>query len=410
MATQNRPNGFSGLVKLVSNINEDADIDSNSTKKNHLNKSNHSINGKLNDNQSMPTDSGNLQNTTIIIFEDLIIIIVALICLTAAIGGLFYFNKAYVSSSAYDPLTTTPIVDATIPDITIKTSHGNIGLKLFYENAPITVSNFLEYVDSGYYHNTIFHRVIPDFVIQGGGFMDGMENKPVKDPIHNESDNGLSNMRGTIAMARTSNPHSATAQFYINHVDNPFLDGSPGKHGYTVFGKVIAGMAVVDSIAQVQTGNVNHFENVPDEPVFIICVFRTINSNNDPCDSKLNTDLHSSRSERIDEQLAKKPTSQKLIFLKFTIPPIGTSELLSVSDIRWCLREEIRIIVTREYSAGSIQEFNSIVSNYNKRCSQYRYHKGDLAQATTDIDHFIEEIKSDALSRVPEVLDWDSHF
>ena len=159
--------------------------------------------------------------------------------------------------------------EAQQPQVMIKTSMGDITLQLNPDKAPITVKNFLEYVDSGHYQDTIFHRVIPDFMIQGGGFMDGMEQKPVNDPIQNESDNGLSNKRGTIAMARTGDPHSATAQFYINHIDNPFLDGAPGKHGYTVFGEVIDGMAVVDSIAQVQTGNVNHFQNVPKETVTI---------------------------------------------------------------------------------------------------------------------------------------------
>ena len=160
-------------------------------------------------------------------------------------------------------------------DVIIKTSHGDIALRLFAEQAPITVENFLSYVDSGHYRDTIFHRVISRFMIQGGGFTANMEKKSTNAPIKNESDNGLSNKRGTIAMARTSDPDSATSQFYINHKDNPNLNATANRAGYTVFGEVVKGMDVVDAIAAVQTGNVSHYQNVPLETVTIKDVVRT---------------------------------------------------------------------------------------------------------------------------------------
>jgi len=159
------------------------------------------------------------------------------------------------------------------PEITLETTKGKIVLQLDQQKAPITVGNFLEYVKSRHYDNTIFHRVIKGFMIQGGGFTSDMHQKPVNDPIKNEADNGLKNERGTIAMARTPNPHSATAQFFINTVDNPFLDHK-GKDmqgwGYAVFGKVIEGMEVVDTIAGVKTGTKGGHQDVPIEPVVIL--------------------------------------------------------------------------------------------------------------------------------------------
>ncbi|MFT4250805.1 MAG: peptidylprolyl isomerase [Candidatus Woesearchaeota archaeon] len=149
------------------------------------------------------------------------------------------------------------------PVVVIQTNHGEIIVELDQENAPVTVQNFLEYVDAGFYENTIFHRVIVDFMIQGGGFTpDGMQ-KQTNPPIALESQTGLSNDRGTIAMARTSVPDSATAQFFINHADNDFLNYAPNNPGYAVFGRVIEGMDVVDEIAQVQTGS----SPMPDWPV-----------------------------------------------------------------------------------------------------------------------------------------------
>jgi len=138
--------------------------------------------------------------------------------------------------------------------VRLETSMGNITLKLYPEKAPITVANFLSYVDSGHYDGTIFHRVISNFMIQGGGFDTDFVEKPTNDPIPNESKNKLHNIRGSIAMARTSDPDSAGAQFFINQRSNLRLDWAPGKPGYTVFGEVVDGMGVVDFIAVSKTG------------------------------------------------------------------------------------------------------------------------------------------------------------
>jgi peptidyl-prolyl cis-trans isomerase B (cyclophilin B) len=156
--------------------------------------------------------------------------------------------------------------------VTLETSHGNIVIELNDEKAPETVKNFLNYVNDGFYDGTIFHRVIPNFMVQGGGFMPGMVQKSVEDPIKNEADNGLENDRGTIAMARTNDPHSATAQFFINHNDNSFLNHtapSGAGWGYCVFGQVSDGMDAVDAIAAVSTGNDSGHADVPVETVTI---------------------------------------------------------------------------------------------------------------------------------------------
>ncbi len=158
------------------------------------------------------------------------------------------------------------------PQVLLETSKGKIVIALFPDKAPGTVKNFLDYVTSGFYDGTIFHRVIPNFMIQGGGFTERMKQKETKGPIKNEADNGLKNRRGTIAMARTPNPHSATSQFFINTVNNEALDHkgkSPQLFGYAVFGKVIEGMEVVDAISKVRTGIRNRMEDVPLEPVII---------------------------------------------------------------------------------------------------------------------------------------------
>lgn len=155
---------------------------------------------------------------------------------------------------------------------TIETTLGTISLELDDEKAPLTVANFEEYAKSGHYDGTIFHRVIGGFMIQGGGFTRDMNQKPTRAPIRNEAMNGLGNKRGTIAMARTSVVDSATSQFFINHVDNDFLDftsPTPRGFGYAVFGRVTDGMDVVDAIAKVRTGNNCGYENVPVEPVVI---------------------------------------------------------------------------------------------------------------------------------------------
>lgn len=161
---------------------------------------------------------------------------------------------------------------ASAPRVVMDTSMGRIVLELDAARAPKTVENFLAYVRDGFYDGTIFHRVIQSFMIQGGGFTKDMAQKPTRDPITNEADNGLSNRRGTIAMARTSDPHSATAQFFINTVDNAPLDHrgkSPSGWGYAVFGRVVEGLDVVDAIAGVSTGYKNGMQDVPVEPVVI---------------------------------------------------------------------------------------------------------------------------------------------
>lgn len=158
------------------------------------------------------------------------------------------------------------------PQVALETSHGTIVLELNSTAAPETVANFLSYVDQGFYDNTIFHRVIPGFMIQGGGFTTDMQQKPTGSPIKNEADNGLINGTGTIAMARTQDPHSATAQFFINVSDNGFLNHSsptPQGWGYAVFGHVTEGMSVVTEIVGVKTGRVGMHQDVPLEPVVI---------------------------------------------------------------------------------------------------------------------------------------------
>lgn len=154
--------------------------------------------------------------------------------------------------------------------VKLHTNLGTITLKLDAEKAPITVKNFLDYVNSGFYNGTIFHRVMDNFMIQGGGFEPGMKQKPTSAPIKNEAANGLKNENYTIAMARTGEPHSATAQFFINVRNNDFLD-YPGQDGwgYAVFGKVVEGMEVVDAIKKVKTGNAGFHQNVPKEDVVI---------------------------------------------------------------------------------------------------------------------------------------------
>jgi len=156
--------------------------------------------------------------------------------------------------------------------VKLHTNHGTITLQLDAEKAPHTVQNFLDYVNAGFYENTIFHRVIADFMIQGGGFEPGMNQKSVNAPIQNEAANGLSNDKYTIAMARTNDPHSATAQFFINTKNNTFLNYSAANsqgYGYCVFGKVVEGMDVVDAIRKVKTGNKSGHQDVPQEDVII---------------------------------------------------------------------------------------------------------------------------------------------
>jgi len=160
------------------------------------------------------------------------------------------------------------------PSVTMTTSKGAIVIELDDEKAPKSVENFLAYVDAGYFDGTIFHRVMDGFMIQGGGFTADMQKKAPNDPIENESKNGLSNMRGTVSMARTSDPHSATSQFFINTVDNDALDSSGGEWGYAVFGRVTSGLDAVDAISGVTVGSQSGMQNVPNETILIESVTR----------------------------------------------------------------------------------------------------------------------------------------
>src|SRR5262249_5184255 len=155
------------------------------------------------------------------------------------------------------------------PVVEFDTSMGKIKVELFADKSPITVKNFLKYVDDKHYDGTIFHRVISNFMIQGGGMMPGLKEKKTGAPIKNEAGNGVSNQRGTLAMARTDDPDSATAQFFINVRDNPFLNKSDKSAGYAVFGRVIDGMDVVDKIKEVKTGRQGGHKDVPLEDVVI---------------------------------------------------------------------------------------------------------------------------------------------
>jgi peptidylprolyl isomerase/peptidyl-prolyl cis-trans isomerase B (cyclophilin B) len=158
------------------------------------------------------------------------------------------------------------------PQVLIETSKGNITVELFPNNAPKSVANFLKLAQSGYYDGTIFHRVIPGFMIQGGGMLPDLSEKPRGERVMNEADNGLRNLRGTLAMARTMEPHSATSQFFINVADNTMLDHR-GKSiegwGYAVFGQVVSGMEVADAIVAVPRGSQGPYDDVPNEPVII---------------------------------------------------------------------------------------------------------------------------------------------
>jgi cyclophilin family peptidyl-prolyl cis-trans isomerase len=180
-----------------------------------------------------------------------------------ALLALFFLLTTALTSAAesQDPVS-----------VLITTSKGDITVELLPAKAPETVANFLRYVDEGFYNGTIFHRVISGFMIQGGGYDQDYTKKQTHDPVTNEADNGLSNVRGSIAMARTGEPHSATAQFFINHTDNPALDhrNKGTGWGYAVFGKVVDGMAVVDRIANVKTGPGGPFrQDAPREMIII---------------------------------------------------------------------------------------------------------------------------------------------
>ncbi len=181
--------------------------------------------------------------------------------------------------------TVTDRIDITIgnPDLSdrlvrIDTTFGAFTIELYPEQAPVTVENFLKYVDDEFYDGTIFHRVIPGFVVQGGGFQPGLTQKDTRAPIVNEASNGLKNLRGTVAMARTNEPDSATSQWYVNVVDNAFLDRSDTSPGYCVFGRVIDGLDIIDQIATVETGTVSGFEDVPLSDIIVRTARRSAGS------------------------------------------------------------------------------------------------------------------------------------
>lgn len=172
---------------------------------------------------------------------------------------------AVVSLSSMASFAANSIVE-------MKTTQGNIEIELFNEQAPISVKNFESYVKKKFYNGTIFHRVIPDFMVQGGGFTAEFQEKPTGHAIINEANNGLKNTRGTLAMARTTDPNSAKSQFFINLVDNHFLDQNSENAGYAVFGQVVKGMNVVDQMAKMPTTNKGLYQNVPRQTIKILSV------------------------------------------------------------------------------------------------------------------------------------------
>jgi peptidyl-prolyl cis-trans isomerase A (cyclophilin A) len=158
--------------------------------------------------------------------------------------------------------------------VRFETSFGNFTIELYQKEAPVTVENFVRYVDDKHFDGTIFHRVIPNFMIQGGGLIADMSQKKTRQPIRNEATNGLKNERGSLSMARTNDINSATSQFFVNLKDNEFLDHKPGSYGYAVFGRVTEGMDVVDKIAAVSTGNRRGHDDVPVEDVVVVAARR----------------------------------------------------------------------------------------------------------------------------------------
>lgn len=177
--------------------------------------------------------------------------------LRTTLAFLFFFLPGIGLAQAGDPM------------VVLHTNFGDVKIELFQEQAPKTVDNFMTYVKDGFYDGTIFHRVIPGFVIQGGGFDADFHQKKTRSPIENESDNGLDNKRGTLSMARTSDPNSATSQFFINLSDNASLDYHNGQWGYAVFGRVVDGMDAVDKIAALPTGRHGPYRDVPKQTAII---------------------------------------------------------------------------------------------------------------------------------------------
>ena len=189
----------------------------------------------------------------------------------------FRLHHGLLSSASSAEMANVPIfrhyagfrIRAQVTMIRFETSLGSFTIELFDKEAPLSAQNFRDYVVAGFFDGTIFHRVIPGFVIQGGGFTADMQQKKTRAPIRNEADNGVKNRRGTLSMARTNDPHSATSQFFVNLVDNAFLDPGRGGAGYAVFGCVTEGMAVIDAIAASKTGRRAGHDDVPVEPVVV---------------------------------------------------------------------------------------------------------------------------------------------
>jgi len=208
-----------------------------------------------------------IQNLRRIVFTSLLLI---LACNTAVAAA----TQQQQENASNEPAAFADLLKrSSNPVVTISTNKGDIVVELFAEEAPQSVRNFLHYVNSGYYTDTIFHRVIPDFMIQGGGFSESMQKKPgLAATIENEADNGLKNERGTLAMARTQDPHSATSQFFINAKDNAFLDFKAKNQsgwGYAVFGRVIQGMEVVEAIENSTTSTKSGYRDVPKQAVIM---------------------------------------------------------------------------------------------------------------------------------------------
>jgi peptidyl-prolyl cis-trans isomerase B (cyclophilin B) len=201
-----------------------------------------------------------------------LVCLLAVLAPTATPAASKALKKSPKPATAKAASAATAKAPAANPRVALETNKGRIVIELYADKAPKSAKNFLDYVKAGHYNNTIFHRVIPGFMIQGGGFTPTMTEKPTKGPIQNEADNRVLNQRGTLAMARTGDPNSATAQFFINLANNGFLNftgKTPSGWGYAVFGNVVEGMDVVDAIAQVPTATKGMYENVPTQPVVI---------------------------------------------------------------------------------------------------------------------------------------------
>jgi peptidyl-prolyl cis-trans isomerase A (cyclophilin A) len=179
--------------------------------------------------------------------------------------------RCYADLAGHDRVTEAqwPSINRSIPMVRFETSHGAFTVELFEQEAPLSAANFLQYVDDGFYDGTIFHRIVPGFVIQGGGLTADFDQKKTRPPVKNEATNGELNARGTLSMARTDEINSATSQFFVNLTDNEFLDHRPGSYGYAVFGRIKEGMDVIDRIAKVKTGRRKHYTDAPMEDVVI---------------------------------------------------------------------------------------------------------------------------------------------